>query len=81
MSFLLYYYKNNPTKGDSLGNIYKYSWGDSEYAYMKWETVTFSGTAPYSHKQDHYYVAYDNNYSVKETCYIDVDGDGDIIQK
>ncbi len=81
LSPITYYYKSNPTKGDSLGNIYKYSWGDSEYAYMKWETVTFSGTTPYSHKQDHYYVAYDNNYSVKETCYIDVDGDGDIIQK
>lgn len=81
LSPIVYYYKNNPTKGDSLGNIYKYSWGDNEYAYMKWETVTFSGSAPYSHKQDHIYVAYDNNYSVRETCLIDIDGDGDIIIK
>ena len=80
MSPIVYSYTNN-ANGDSLGNKFKYSWGDNEYAYMKWETVTFSGSAPYSYKQDHIYVAYDNNYSVRETCLIDIDGDGDIIIK
>ena len=81
LSPVVYYYKNNPITGDGLGNIYKYAWGDNADAYMKWETITVKGTAPYVHQQTHYYIAYERPNVVYTTIRLDVSKDGAITPK
>lgn len=81
LSPVVFYYLNNPITGDSMGNIYKYSWGDNPEAFMKWETVTVSGRAPYTHTQTHYYIAYNEANTVYKTFTFDITKDGAITQR
>ena len=76
LSPVIFYYKNNPITGDSRGNVYKYTWGDNPDAYMKWETITVQGKAPYTHSQTHYYIAYELPHTVYDTFIFDIDKDG-----
>ena len=75
---IVFYYKNNPTRGDEYGNIYKYTWGDNANAYMKWETITLTGTAPCTISKTHYYIAYESQNVVYKTFKITVGTDGTI---
>lgn len=81
LSPVVFYYKNNMTSGDSLGNKYKYTWGDNENAYMKWETFTVQGTAPCTITKTHYYIAYESKNVVTKTFAWTISTDGTITLK
>ena len=81
MSPVVYYYKTDFNKGDSYGNKFKYCWGDNPEAFMKWETITVSGTAPYNYNQTHYYIAYNKANVVAQTVSFSVGKDGTITLK
>ena len=81
MSPVIYYYKTDFDKGDSYGNKFKYCWGDSAESFMKWETITVSGTAPYNYNKTHYYIAYNKANVVAQTVSFTVGKDGSITLK
>lgn len=81
MSPVVYYYKADFNKGDKNGNKFKYSWGDNAEAFMKWETVTVRGTAPYNYNQTHYYIAYNKANVVAQTVSFSIGKDGSITLK
>jgi hypothetical protein len=81
LSPVVFYYKNNPITGDELGNVYKYTWGDNPEAFMKWETITVKGTAPFVHEKTHYYIAYDRTNCVYSTFRFEINKDGSIVPR
>ena len=81
MSPVVYYYKANFDKGDSYGNKFKYCWGDKADVFMKWETITVQGTAPYNYNQTHYYIAYNKANVVAQTVSFTIGKDGSITLK
>ena len=81
MSPVVYYYKADFDKGDSYGNKFKYCWGDKADVFMKWETVTVQGTAPYNYNQTHYYIAYNKANVVAQTISFTIGKDGSITLK
>ena len=81
MSPVVFYYKADFDKGDSYGNKFKYCWGDKADVFMKWETVTVQGTAPYNYNQTHYYIAYNKANVVAQTVSFTIGKDGSITLK
>ena len=73
-------FKHNNANGDMFGNKFKYSWGTSVDHYMKWETVTVRGNAPYTHEQTHYFITYNKDYNVSATFRFRVNNDGTVTQ-
>ena len=86
LSPVIFYYKDNMTRGDSLGNKYKYTWGDNAEAYMTWETVTVQGTIPkgsdyYTYTKTHYYIAYQKEHTVYKSFTLRIYNDGTVKQQ
>jgi hypothetical protein len=71
-------FKHNNPNGDMFGNKFKYSWGNSAESYMKWDTVTVRGSAPYTHEQTHYFITYNKDFNASATFRIRINKDGTV---